>query len=161
MHIYTQSELSLSSVKLDGEGGKLSCTLQAAVSTYQFISHPLLTLIITALFMSLSVNLMGTDTLDCLCIMYFSFRSKHYYFCILWFESVCECTELGVCIFEWVCACGHVYSCPCACVIKMVSVLAVHREWNFSGLNRKVELGAGRSLWAIEREKKIIYNVLE
>lgn len=64
-HNDTQSELSLSSVKLDGEGEKFYCTLQAAVRTYQFISHPLLTLIITALFMSLSANLMGTDTLDC------------------------------------------------------------------------------------------------
>lgn len=64
-HNDTQSELSLSSVKLDGEGEKFYHTLQAAVRTYQFISHFLLTLIITALFMSLSANLMGTDTLDC------------------------------------------------------------------------------------------------
>lgn len=64
-HNDTQSELSLSSVKLDGEGEKFYLTLQAAVRTYQFISHFLLTLIITALFMSLSANLMGIDTLDC------------------------------------------------------------------------------------------------
>lgn len=50
------------------------------------------------------------------------FAHQRAYFYMLRFASVC--------IWEWVCTCRHVSSCSCACVIKMVSVLAVHREWD-------------------------------